>query len=147
MYKRQVFKVKADPALTTAWMGADGDGKRAILGKVAALPLPAVADITSVAEGVEWHMTATELCALLDAVADLPALQINPGLAVKGDWKAIAFKGGSDGGVLNFSTRLTGKDGRAYCVVATWNDGKALAADSLAGPYRGILRLLAKRGR
>lgn len=140
----ELFKLMAreTAALTAEWREGTEAERRALLARLADLPLPAASALTSAA-GVEWYMTASELCALLDEVADNPAFAINPGLASPGDWAEVAFKGGSDIGVLNFSTRLVGADGRVHCVVATWNDDAELSAQRLATPYRGILRALA----
>lgn len=70
-------------------------------------------------------------------------MSINPGLADPEDWTSVAYKGGSDQGVLNFSTRLVSRDGKVHCVVASWNDDEDVPMDKLAEPYRGILRKLA----
>lgn len=140
----ELFKLMAreNAALAAEWRGGTEAERRALLERLAELPLPSASALTS-AEDVEWYMSATEICALLDDVAENPAFAINPGLASPDDWEAIAFKGGSDIGVLNFSTRVVGHDGRVHCVVATWNDDVELPAPLLATPYRGILRALA----
>ena len=87
-------------------------------------------------------MSATELCDLLEATHDASAFAINPGLADPADWASVAFKGGSDVGILNFSTYLIGKDGARYCIVATWNGDRSLSDAKLAEPYRGTLQVL-----
>ena len=46
-----------------------------------ALPLPRIEDLAKRPTGAELFLSARELCALLDRVADSPALSINPGLA------------------------------------------------------------------
>src|SRR5690606_18110155 len=142
----ELFKLKApaNAALRDAFAKGDAMARRGVLDELAELPLPDASEIGAVTPEIEWFMTAREACALLDAVAELPAMAIAPGLASWDDWQSIAYKGGSDAGVLNFSTRLVGKDGRVHCVSATWNNDEALAAESLATPYRGILRTLAE---
>jgi len=107
-----------------------------------ALPLPRIEDLAKRPTGAEWFLSARELCALLDRVGDSPALTINPGLADRADWKSVAFKGGSDAGVLNLSTRLVAMDGTVHCVVATWNSDGTMAEETLAPLYRGLLRQL-----
>lgn len=72
-----------------------------------------------------------------------PALSINPGVARASDWTEIAYKGGSNAGVLNLTTLVTGKDGSQHCVSATWNGDSPLDEPKLMAPYRGILRALA----
>jgi hypothetical protein len=88
-------------------------------------------------------MTARELCDLLDATSGLPSLGIQPGPADRRHWKSVAYKGGSEVGVLNLSSRLVGEDGRVHCVVATWNGDDALQQDKLLNPYRGLVDRLA----
>lgn len=140
----ELFKLMAreNAALAAEWQTGTEAQRRELTERLAHLALPAASALTAV-DGVEWYMTATELCGLLDDVADNPAFAINPGLASPDDWTAIAYKGGSDIGVLNFSTRVVGEDGRTHCVVATWNDKAELSPQGLATPYRGILRALA----
>jgi beta-lactamase class A len=141
---REFFTLKtaSKSGLRASWATADADGRRAILSEIADAPLPATIspDIT---HEVEWFMTARELCALLDRTATLPAVAINPGVADRGSWEAIAYKGGSETGVLNLSTRLAGTDGKIHCVVASWNNDAPLDDDRLFAPYRAILARLA----
>jgi hypothetical protein len=89
-------------------------------------------------------MTARELCGLLDKVAHLPLFSVNPGLAAADRWDRVAFKGGSEPGVLNLSTRVE-KDGGSHCVVATWNHQEPVSEDALFKPYGRLLASL--RGR
>jgi hypothetical protein len=70
-------------------------------------------------------------------------MQINPGVAAKKDWQQIAYKGGSEPGVLNFTTALTAKNGRHYCVAATWNSEGFLDENKFAMLYAGVLGALA----
>ena len=141
---REFFTLKTDAnaGMREAWKTADADGRRAILKQIADAPLPTAPSAKATHE-VEWFMTARELCALLDRTAALPAVSINPGVADASRWKRIAFKGGSELGVLNLSTRLVGADGRVHCVVASWNDDDALVDEQLMTPYRAILGRLA----
>jgi hypothetical protein len=94
--------------------------------------------------GAEWYVPAERLCELIEAVAGLPPMQINPGVAARADWQDIAFKGGSEIGVLNLTTRVTGKDGTRYCVVASWNDTKAIDETRATGAYASLLAALAR---
>jgi len=64
-------------------------------------------------------------------------------LAQETEWARIAYKGGSEAGVLNFSTWVVGDDGREHCVVATWNDTEPVDQAALVAPYAGILDRLA----
>jgi len=144
---RELFLLKTErrAGQRDAWRDGEASQRRAILRGLANEPAPTPQDLSGTpTPDVEWFMTAEELCHLLDATADLPSLRINPGLANPADWRAVAYKGGSEAGVLNLSTRLAGRDGRTHCVVATWNDTRALDEARLTGPYRAIIAELAE---
>jgi hypothetical protein len=149
---RELFTLKttANAPRRAEWLAGNEDARHAILARIADEPLPSAAAITSditsdITHGIEWFFTARELCRLLDQTAELPSVGINPGLANAKAWKSIAFKGGSEPGVLNLSTRLVGADSRVHCVVASWNNDAALDDNRLFEPYRGILNRLAER--
>lgn len=79
-------------------------------------------------------------------VKDLPLMGVNPGVATPQRWQSVAFKGGSEPGVLNFTTALTTSDGDRYCVAATWNDAtQPLDETALSRLYSGILAGLQSR--
>ena len=145
----ELFKLKAtgNAGLRTAWLAGDVAERRAILEQLATQPLPDPATYpTEPLIDPEWYFNGFELCALLDRTADMPAFDINPGLARAGDWTNVAFKGGSEPGVLNLSTLVTAADGTTHCVVATWNNPDAVVEDdALFVPYGGILRALANQ--
>jgi hypothetical protein len=116
-----------------------------MLDELARLPLPTISDLNGpVTLDIEWLFTANELCTLIAKVADAPAMRINPGLAEPADWRQIAFKGGSEEGVLNLTTALTGKDGEHYCVAATWNDTAVLDQTRFFTLYGSLVSALAK---
>lgn len=147
---REAFILK-DPknmTLLARWRAADPGGKRALLPEIDKLPLPdaSIFDGGPSATDVEWFFTPTELCSLIDRVRDLGATQINPGLADKKDWQQIAYKGGSEPGVLNLTTALTGKNGHHYCVTATWNNAGVLDDNKFFSLYGGVLAALAAEG-
>ncbi len=138
-----ILKTEANAKLRETWQRADGTDRRAILKQIADAPLPTAISPGATHE-VEWNLTARELWALLDRTAALPAVSINPGVADDSRWNRVAYKGGSEIGVLNLSTRLVGHDGRMHCVVASWNDDDALDDERLMTPYRAILQRLAE---
>lgn len=74
---------------------------------------------------IEWHFTNRELCGLIGQVADLPIMGIMAQGIEKSDWKRIAFKGGSEPGILSGTFSLTNKAGRTYCVSFSWNNPRA----------------------
>ncbi|MBW4614108.1 MAG: serine hydrolase [Desmonostoc vinosum HA7617-LM4] len=121
--------------------------RRAILQELAKKPLPNVSEFEGnnpVALDVEWFFTTEELCGLIEQVADLPLMSINPGVANPQDWQRVAFKGGSESGVLNLTTWLQAKNGKSYCVAATWNNSNAPVEESkFIALYSGVLAKLA----
>jgi hypothetical protein len=117
--------------------------RRALLAELESAPLPSVQAFGAAAPSldVEWFFSARELCALMESVHELPFMAINPGLANKNEWARIAFKGGSEPGVANLTTRLE-RDGKKHCVVATWNDRVELDQPKLYALYRALLDTL-----
>ncbi|MGC2636092.1 MAG: serine hydrolase [Acidobacteriaceae bacterium] len=140
-----ILKDPANAALLARWRGADTAGKRALLPEIDKLLLPDVSvfDKGPVGTDVEWFFTPAELCTLIDGVRDLGAMQINPGVTEKRDWERVAYKGGSEPGVLNLTTAMTGKNGHHYCVAATWNNDAALDENQFFSLYKGVLASLA----
>ena len=78
-------------------------------------------DLNTKALDIEWFFSPRELCRLIDGVAELSVFRINTGGVDASSWRQVAFKGGSEPGVLNLTYHLTGLDGTRYCVAATWN--------------------------
>ncbi len=90
---------------------------------------------------IEWFSSPDELARLF---ADLHRLELQPGLAEIGralrlnpglpldteTWTGIAFKGGSEPGVLNLSWMLTHTDGRILVVTVGWNNTRELLDDN-----------------
>jgi beta-lactamase class A len=143
---REAFLLKdpANAAFLARWRAANSVGRAALLPEIDKLPLPDAGIFTApLALDVEWFFAPAELCTLIDGVRDLGAMQINPGVADKEDWQQIAFKGGSEPGVLNLTTALTGKNGHRYCVAVTWNNDAALDDSKFFTLYGGVLASLA----
>lgn len=142
---REIFTIKADPDLAARFRAADDAGKTALAEGLRGAPLPdAVKASVPLTEGIEWYLSARELCALIETVADLDVMAINPGLSDPDAWARAAFKGGSEIGVLNLTHHLTGKDGARYCVSMTWNDDKAIDDRAAFGVYNGVVAKLAE---
>ena len=144
---REFFALKnpANSDALEAFRTGDLAAQRQVLVDLEAAPLPPVNlfDGDPVALDVEWFFSTRELCALMAEVRDQPLMQVNPGVANPEDWEAIAFKGGSEPGVLNLTTALTAADGRTYCVAATWNDPtQRLDETALSLLYSGLLHTL-----
>jgi beta-lactamase class A len=141
-----VLKAKSNQALLDRYRKADESGRRSLLAEIDAQPLPDASQFSDAptATDIEWFFTPEELCSLAAKAADSAAFQINPGLSNRTQWQQVAFKGGSEGGVLNLTTALTGKNGKHYCVATTWNDTGAVDQSKLFATYGSILNTLAK---
>jgi beta-lactamase class A len=118
-----VLKSAKNQELRKRYRDSNLQQKREILQSLAPQSLPNVSEFTGkpVALDIEWFFTTQELCSLIEEVADLPLMSINPGVVNAQDWERVAFKGGSESGVLNLTTWLKAKNGKQYCVAATWN--------------------------
>ena len=58
-------------------------------------------------------------------------------------WPFVGYKDGSEPGVMNLTFLLEGKDKKAYCVSATWNDPKTMIAEeSLLGLVDSAISLI-----
>lgn len=84
-------------------------------------------------DSVEWFASASDIARTLLWIRDHTAtgaaapardvLAVNPGLHWPGDpWKYVAFKGGSEPGVLDLSFLLERNDGQWFVLTATWNN-------------------------
>ncbi len=147
---RELFMLKtpSNQDLLARYRSGDEAVRREVLRDLARRPLPPLGDVNAafargpVAPDVEWFFTARELCATMARVTDLPLMGINPGVADRRDWARIAFKGGSEPGVLNLTTMVEGRDRKTYCVVATWNHDTPVEDDRMTIPYGGVLGAL-----
>jgi hypothetical protein len=146
---REMFILKSDGARSIRGMYLTVDspaGRSGVLMNVDARPLPAAAQLLATPNlAVEWHYSVLDLCRLMDRVADLPLMSINPGVADPTDFRHVAFKGGSDVGVINLTTMVTTRRGTKLCFSATANDS-ARDVDEAAfeAAYGAVLRYLAK---
>jgi len=92
---------------------------------------------------VEWFFSTAELCGIMEEVAELELTTVNPGLANPENWRRVSYKGGSEPGILNMTTRLVAEDGRVYCVSVTQNrDDSALDETAFFAAYQGVLGAL-----
>ncbi|MEO6418807.1 MAG: serine hydrolase [Polyangiaceae bacterium] len=139
------LKAKGSDALLERFQKATPAQREKMLDEVEKLPLPHAEDYPKgvTALDVEWFFSPAELCAYMARVHDLPLMGINPGVAKKSDWDRIAYKGGSEPGVINMTSWVT-KGSKSYCVSATWNDGKPIDETRFALAYSGVLSFLAK---
>ena len=145
---REIFTLKSQQhaTLRAAYLAADtGTGRAAVLARADALPRPAIGDLDQRRElAVEWHYSVRTLCALLERASDLPYVTINPGVAVRADFRRVAYKGGSDFGIINLTTLVTTKRGTTECFSATLNNAQqAIDDQAFETAYGSVLDSLA----
>ena len=147
---REAFVLK-DPAhrdLRDRYLAASPTERPAILAQADRLPLPAPRSFGALplrgplSPQVEWFFSARQLCALMARVRSLPQMGVNPGVADPSDWARVAYKGGSEPGVLNLTTMVTSYKGAAYCVSATWNNSALLDEGRFESLYGSLLHSL-----
>jgi beta-lactamase class A len=143
---RELFVLKnpADADLLARYREGDEAARRAVLAEAAAraLPDPLSFPTEPTALDVEWFYSTRELCALIAQVAELPPMRVNPGVVDPDDWTRVAFKGGSEPGVMNLTTYLEA-EGTRYCVSVTQNREDAVLEEArLLSLYSGLLAVL-----
>lgn len=144
----EAFRLK-DPAnedLLAVWREADEGGRREVLEQLTDRPLPSAAifDGGPLAPDVEWVFTTEELCELIGQLADLDLMGINPGVVSSGDWARVAYKGGSEPGVLNLTTWVEDEEGTGLCVSATRNADSEVEFSAVSSAVARMFDLLRK---
>jgi beta-lactamase class A len=141
---RELFVLKAskNASLLQRYRQGTATQRRQLLPVLAQAPLPGFTELSDrpLALDVEWFFTPRELCQLMSQVADLPLMSVNPGSVNPQEWQRVAFKGGSEPGVLNLTTDLVSKQGKRYCVSATWNNLEAAVDEErFVALYNGMI--------
>jgi beta-lactamase class A len=147
---RELFILRApgNAALLEKWIDGTPAQRRALRAKLAGMPTPGAGALQSTPGDLraEWLFSTGELCNLMSRVADLPYMTINPGIAEPADFRRIAFKGGSEPGVLSMVTSVVTHSGRTECLAATVNDpARDVDLNAFAAAYSAVLRSLALR--
>ncbi len=144
---REFFQLKGNDALRAAFTAGDEAARRDVLAELAASspPDPAAASRQH-AEGVEWYMSTRQLCELVAPLAGLDVFDINAGIASFADWENVAFKGGSETGVMNLTTHLTSGAGEQFCVSFTLNRDQAIDEQAVFSAYATLLSSLKEQG-
>jgi hypothetical protein len=155
-----LFKLAVSDADAAAYVAADVPARRTFLAALAG-QAPSIADAAQWVtprrvDEIEWFASADELCRLmaaLDVRSELPGLEPiaevlsrNAGLPIDGAaFPYIAFKGGSEPGVLNLTWLVHAQSGARYFVSIGLNDPGAPIADETAAlrTALGIFDLLA----
>lgn len=138
----EFFKLKADVNNTRArYRAADAEGRRAVLADLAASPLPEVGALDDLpSPEIGWPVPARGLCALIEAVADMAPMQVNPGVTDPENWAQVAYKGGASFGAFNMTTHLVDETGARWCVAATWNTShETLDQDAFTSAYVALV--------
>ena len=137
-----VLKSPAQASLLARWRKADLEGRRKMLAELDAQPLPRWWDPDGPAAlDVEWLLTTRELCGLMAEVQDLPLMTINPGVGKLTPGDRIAFKGGSESGVINLTVAVD-RGAHHVCLSATWNDANEVDSLKMVVAARGLLGAL-----
>jgi hypothetical protein len=119
-------------------------GRASALRQVDAMALPDVDALeTTPIPAVEWHYSVRDLCRLMERVAALPLMSVNPGIADASDFARVAYKGGSDVGILNLTTAITTRRGTKLCFSATVNSTAMVDETAFELQYGAALRTLA----
>lgn len=133
---RALFQLKADKALADTYAKASAGERAAILGKLTQRELPSISAASGPYQAeIEWMVPTRQLCRLALEVVESNVFTINPGPIRPGPWKRIAFKGGSELGVLNLTAALVGVDGRRHCLSVTLNNDKDIDEGAAAGLF------------
>ncbi len=140
---REFFVLKGNPEIRQEFLAASNTRKKEIARKLDTSPLPTFGvSVPHHIEGVEWYVSARRLCTLMSSVAHLDVMAINSGVATTADWQRVAYKGGSETGVLNFTTQVTDQKGASSCVVLTINTSETIAELTAALHYSALLKAL-----
>lgn len=142
---RALFALRTHPDLLAKWKAGSRSVRSRMLDQLARLPLPGANEITDdIGDlSVEWLFTPRELCGLMDKVADLPLMSISPGVADPTKFAHIAYKGGSEPGVLAFVTAVVTKSGTHACLALTVNNAKqAIDETSASASYGAMLNAI-----
>lgn len=145
---REMFVLKSSEGgvLRREYMSQQTPAARAaILKRVDAMPLPRLEQLHTAPDlAIEWHYSVRQLCGLMQRVANLPLMSINPGVANPSEFRHVAYKGGSDFGAINMTTMVTTKRGHTVCFSATLNESsKAVDETAFALSYSAAVRRLA----
>ena len=158
---RELFVLKlGDAALRDRYLAATTEERCLMLGdEVAAAPLPAMTDLLEWVDPIaidtlEWFATPHDItrahAAVLTMIDDPTLTGLSTLLAVDGGlaidhapWPLVAFKGGSEPGVLVLTVLLERIDGRRFSVaICTEHATGDMPASDITGNVLGALILL-----
>lgn len=151
----ELTALKLGPAsgLATQWIEADEAGRRSILEQIsditpADIPLAEFGEPRH-PESIEWFATPADMCRVLVDLWEMgepltQILTINPGLPDdEGDFESIAFKGGSEPGLVAMNWLVERTDGRRFVIAGSLLDPEQpldeLEATLLFGALRDLV--------
>ena len=159
---REMFtlKVSGDDARLQRYITAGTDVRRDILAQMEGEPLPSLSAAAAWTtpidiDTVEWFATAADLGRAIDWLWDMGAtcglepirdiLTINPGMPYDDKtWNRVAFKGGSEIGVLSLCWLLERNDGRRFLFSCGVNNpDKPISEETVVLAAAGAFPLLA----
>jgi len=120
------LKYGVDSATRKDYMTGNTKQKREILESFQGLGVSAsqvTASTPTLIEEVEWFFSTEELASIIYDLREANEIYINPGLATKSDWYRAGYKGGSEGGVLQYTHLLQkSKNSPVYVISLTANN-------------------------
>ncbi len=159
----EMFRIKLAPDRTLAvrYAGADEAARRALLAGEVSKVVPDLAfaekwTVPIEIDKVEWFSSPHDLCM---AMAKLHEMELKPGMSElnrvlringgipfdKKTWPSVAYKGGSEPGVMNLTWLMERSDGALFAVSMGWNNPKAeVDPNTMVALARGMVDLLAK---
>jgi beta-lactamase class A len=127
---RELFLLKLHPninQLRSQYIAGNEKVKRTVLTQLKTFKTDNLNALTTPnhIKEIEWHVSTRELCKVITQIGFHPSLTINSGLITDHSWDAVAYKGGSEPGVLNYTHLVRDKKSkRIYCIAATINNSK-----------------------
>jgi hypothetical protein len=131
----EAFAIKADPALTARWKGADEAGRRAMLPALAGAHVDVARLVGNPHEidSIEWFASTDDMVRVMDWLrvnagpTALAILAINPQIhpQAAAHFAYVGYKGGSEPGVIATTFLLRRADGGWRSVSASWNNPAA----------------------
>lgn len=134
--------------LADRWRNGGEDERRAVLAELDGLPFDVeVGDLSAVPDwhDMEWFASAVDVAAAQASLHDDGSTEVHeiltasPGLEVPEGWSSVAFKGGSEPGVMAGSWLAERPDGTTLTIVALSSSDKENEVETNAGELFGLV--------
>lgn len=139
-----VLKNPENEDLREEYLAAEEEEKYEIIERTADRSLPRQSLFARgevIAPEVEWFTSVSALEDLMAEVKDIDLMGINPGMGRRDFWDNVAYKGGSEPGVLNYTYWLELEDD-SYFLSATWNNDALLDHNEFSRLFLQLLHVL-----